>query len=205
MSGLPRDPYNLVIAGVGGQGNLVASQVVAEAALIDGLLPTIGETFGVSQRGGSVTSQVRLTRGREVGPQIPRGEADVLVAFEPLEAVFAARQLASAETHVLCNPRPVRPLAVLAGEVPYPPVESLLSRLGDCVATLTTVPATDLARELGEPRAMNLVLVGALAGSGLLPLARESWELALLRVFEGVTLADNEEAFERGLRYVRSE
>jgi len=199
MSTQPRDPFNLALAGVGGQGNLLASQVIARAALAEGLRPTVGETYGVSQRGGSVTSHVRLARGGEVGPQIPRAEADVLVGFEPLETFVAARRLASPRTHVLCNPRPVRPLAVAAGELAYPPVEGLLEQLGAHVASLTLVPATDLAREAGEPRAMNLVLVGALAGSGHLPVTVDGLRAALRDLFEGPALAHNEAAFERGL------
>jgi len=193
-----RDPLNLVFAGVGGQGNILASQVVAQAALLEGLQATIGETYGVSQRGGSVTSHVRLGRVGGVGPQIPRGEADVLVGFEPLETFAAALQLASSETRVLCNPRPVPPIAVLAGDEPYPPVDELLERLGAHVAGLGTVPATDLARQAGEPRAMNLVMVGALARSGLLPIPPERYEAALAGRFSGRALAVNREAFRLG-------
>lgn len=202
MSGLAADPFNLVLAGVGGQGNLLASQVVAQAALRAGLRPTIGETYGVSQRGGSVTSHVRLATGRGAGPQVPRGQAHVLLGLEPLEAFATARELASAETSVLCNPRPVRPLSVLAGEAAYPPVDELLRSLASLVAGMIEVPAADLAREAGEPRAMNLVLVGALAGSGLLPLPGACWTGALRSLLAGDALTRNEAAFSAGLRFV---
>jgi len=193
-----RDPLNVVVAGVGGQGNILASQVIARAALLAGWRAIVGETYGVSQRGGSVASHVRLTRGRPVGPQIPRGEADVLVGFEPRETWAVAQELASRHTQVLCNPHPALPIAVLAGDAPYPDVDDLLARLAAAVAGLTTVLATDLARRLGEPRAMNLVMVGALAGAGLVPLPAESYRTALAELFSGRALAVNEEALRLG-------
>jgi len=200
MSASFKDPLNLIIAGVGGQGNILASAVIAQAALREGIDATIGETYGVSQRGGSVMSHVRLTAGASPGPLIPRGEADILVGFEPLETFQVALAFASRDTRVLCNPRPVYPIGVLAGDMAYPPLEEMLGVLGRHSAGLTVVAATELAREAGDIRAMNLVMVGAVAGLGLLPLELASYRAVLEEMFRGETLAVNREAFERGLR-----
>ncbi len=199
MNGSGKDPFNLIIAGVGGQGNILASAVIAQAALLEGIDATIGETYGVSQRGGSVMSHVRLTAGASPGPLIPRGEADILLGFEPLETFQVAMEFANPDTRILCNPRPVFPIGVLGGDHAYPPVETLLDLLKRHAGGLTIVQATDMAREAGEIRSMNLVMVGAVAGLNLLPLKLESFREALDRQFRGKALEVNREAFERGL------
>jgi indolepyruvate ferredoxin oxidoreductase beta subunit len=198
MTVLPKDPFNLIIAGVGGQGNILASQVVAQAALVEGLHATIGETYGVSQRGGSVMSHIRVTAGTPVGPLIPQGEGDLLVGFEPAETLQVAMEFGNPQIRVILNPRPVYPIGVLSGDLAYPPVERILQLLERHVANLTALPATDMAKEAGEIRAMNLVMVGALAATGLLPMHKESYLGALQDQFRGRTLEINQRAFEKG-------
>jgi len=198
MTGLRKDPFNLIIAGVGGQGNILASQVVAQAALIENLHATIGETYGVSQRGGSVMSHIRVTAGAPVGPLIPQGEADLLVGFEPIETLQVAMEFGNPKIRVILNPRPVYPIGVLAGDLTYPPIERILELLEHHVADVKTLPATDIAKEAGEIRAMNLVMVGALAATGLLPMKKESYVQAMEDQFGGQTLEINQRAFEKG-------
>ena len=198
MTGLRKDPFNLIIAGVGGQGNLLASQVVAQAALMENLNATIGETYGVSQRGGSVMSHIRVTAGTPVGPLIPQGEGDLLVGFEPIETLRVAMEFGNPRIRVILNPRPVYPIGVLSGDFTYPPIERIIELLEHHVADLRTLPATDMAREAGEIRAMNLVMVGALAATGLLPMKKESYIKAMKDQFGGQTLEINQRAFEKG-------
>jgi len=198
MSLLDRDPLNLIIAGVGGQGNITASQVIAQAALLEGLLATIGETYGVSQRGGSVMSHVRLTTGTALGPLIPKGEADILVGFEPLETLQVAMEFGRPDLRVLCNPRPMYPIGVLAGDDRYPSVGEILEALRRHIPYLKLVAATELAQQAGEIRSMNLVMVGALAASGLLPIRQGSYEEALAGLFQGPVLGVNQSAFQKG-------
>ena len=176
MTSLNKDPLNLIIAGVGGQGNILASAVIAQAALREELDATIGETYGVSQRGGSVMSHVRLTHGASPGPLIPRGETDILVGFEPLETLQVALEFANTETQILLNTRPVYPIGVLAGDHAYPSVDRVVDILDRHAARLTTIEATEMAKEAGEIRSMNLVMVGAVAATGLLPLKLESYQ-----------------------------
>ena len=88
-----RDDYNILIAGVGGQGNLVCGRVLCEAALQNGLRPVAGETFGASRRGGTVLTHLRIST-QDRGPLIPKGRADLLLGMEPLETLRAASEYA---------------------------------------------------------------------------------------------------------------
>ena len=198
MTVLRKDPFNLIIAGVGGQGNILASQVVAQAALMEDLNPTIGETYGVSQRGGSVMSHVRVTAGTPVGPLIPQGQGDLLVGFEPIETFQVAMDFGNPKIRVILNPRPVYPIGVLSGDLTYPPIDRILALLRQHVADLKTLPATEIAKEAGEIRAMNVVMVGALAATGLLPMKKESYVKAIQDQFRGPALEINQRAFEAG-------
>jgi indolepyruvate ferredoxin oxidoreductase beta subunit len=204
MTELLKDPFNLIIAGVGGQGNILVSQIVAQAALAEGLHATIGETYGVSQRGGSVMSHIRLTAGTPVGPLIPQGEGDLLVGFEPIETLQVTMDFGNPRIHVILNPRPVYPIAVLSGDLAYPPLERILDILQRHVAVLKTLPATDIAKEAGEIRSMNLVMVGALAASGRLPMKKERYLEAIQEQFRGAALRINQRAFENGYDAVRT-
>ena len=203
MTALSKDPLNLIIAGVGGQGNILASQVIAQAALLEGYETTIGETYGVSQRGGSVMSHVRLTATFSPGPLIPLGEADLLLGFEPLETFKVALEYGNPKTYLICNPRPVYPIGVIAGDMVYPPVEKMIDILKAQVARLVILPAADIAKKAGEMRAMNLVMVGALAATGRLPLKQASYEKALQGLFKGPTLETNWEAFQQGYQAIK--
>ncbi len=198
MTHLHKDPFNLIIAGVGGQGNILASQVVAQAALMEDLNATIGETYGVSQRGGSVMSHIRITAGTPVGPLIPQGAGDLLVGFEPVETLQVAMDFGNPQIRVILNPRPVYPIGVLSGDLTYPSIDRILELLQQHVADLKTLSATEIAKEAGEIRAMNLVMVGALAATGLLPMAKESYIRSIQDQFRGRTLEINQRAFESG-------
>jgi indolepyruvate ferredoxin oxidoreductase beta subunit len=106
---LKNDPYNLIITGVGGQGNVLASRMVGDMLSQLGFYVTIGETFGASQRGGSVMSHLRISAASTFSPQIPRGRAHMIVALEPTEAIRVLRDYGNPEVGVLCNTRPSSP------------------------------------------------------------------------------------------------
>jgi len=119
------DPYNLIITGVGGQGNVMASRVVGNMLSQKGFDITIGETFGASQRGGSVMSHLRISSISSFSPQIPKGKAHMVIALEPTEAIRVLANYGNPETNVLCNTRPIRSIAVISGEVDYPSIEDM--------------------------------------------------------------------------------
>jgi indolepyruvate ferredoxin oxidoreductase beta subunit len=143
-------------------------------------------------------SHVRVTAGTPAGPLIPQGQADVLVGFEPIETLQVAMDFGNPQIRVILNPRPVYPIGVLSGDVAYPSIERVIELLQQHVADLKTLPATEIAKEAGEIRAMNLVMVGALAATGLLPMKKESYIEAIQDQFRGHTLETNRRAFENG-------
>lgn len=197
------DRLNIVIAGVGGQGNVVASEVLATALSRAGYRVSVGETFGASQRGGSVMSHVRAAREATPGPLIPKGLADIILGFEPLETVRLLAEYGRETTRVVVNPRPVYPLAVQQGQATYPEAATLMAKLTSLAAEVLTVDATGLARQAGDMRAQNLAMVGALVGSGWLPLDAATFERVLGERFADDVLTLNVEAFRLGLEQVR--
>ncbi len=185
MMGQFQEPFNLMISGVGGQGNILASGLTALAATNAGFNVVVGETYGASQRGGSVTSHVRLSTRREYGPLIPYGRADVIVGFEPLEALRAAAKYAHRDTVVIVNTAPVYPVSVIFKEADYPAVARILEGLKTLAGRVYTLDATDLARRIGDPRALNMVMINALASCPGLPLKRPHFEEALQEFLGG--------------------
>ena len=197
------DCLNVIITGVGGQGNILASHILAGAAIAEGFHVTIGETYGQSQRGGAVMSHVRLSKGLQFGPLIPRGRAHVIVGLEPMEALRVAAFYANPETRIIVNPRPNYPLMVLYGAQEYPAVDELFARLREMTAEVRVVEGTELAKEAGEAMASNVVMVGALAGSGWVPIPVEKFTGVLKQVIPGKILPVNQRAFQLGIEHVR--
>lgn len=198
---ISKDPINLVITGVGGQGNILASQLTAAATIREGFYASIGETYGASQRGGSVMSHVRLSREFQYGPLIPRGEADIILGFEPLETLRVLVDYGNDDTRVIFNPRPNYPISVLTGQQKYPPLEDMFSRIKELAGSAKVVKATELAKELGALVAQNVVMVGALAGSGLVPAPLSNFRETVAEVFEDEGKREfNLKALELGVR-----
>ena len=193
------DCLNVIITGVGGQGNILASHILATAAIADGFHTTIGETYGQSQRGGAVMSHVRLSKGLQFGPLIPEGGADIIVGLEPMETLRVAAMYANPSTKIIVNPRPNYPLMVLYGAAEYPEVSELLERLREMAEAVKVVESTELAKEAGEAMASNVVMVGALAGSGWIPVPIDTFTSVLKEVIPPKVLAVNQQAFKLGI------
>ncbi len=200
---LIRDPYNLIITGVGGQGNVTASRLVASMLVEKGFVVTVGETFGASQRGGSVMSHVRVSSRQTYSPQIPKGTADLVVSLEPSEALRVAASYGGPRTICLSNDRPVFPVRVIAGEVAYPRVDEIRSSLESLCAAVIMIPATVRAVALGKAVLQNVVMVGALAGLGVLPFTRDDFEGLIARDMPEDGAALNMKAFDAGADLVR--
>jgi indolepyruvate ferredoxin oxidoreductase beta subunit len=190
------DVFNIVVTGVGGQGQLTLARILAEAALRQGMGALVAETHGLSQRGGTVVVHVRL--GAAEAPLIPPGTADLLLAMELIEAARQSRFLRSGAAAVV-NDYVVEP--PLPG-VEAPPREKLLGIVSSRAGRLLVVEATKEALRLGEPRAANMVLLGAALGAGLLPLERGSVEEAVKAVL-GAAAGVNLEALGRGASLAR--
>ncbi|MEM3464229.1 MAG: indolepyruvate oxidoreductase subunit beta, partial [Candidatus Bathyarchaeia archaeon] len=153
------DPLNIIITGVGGQGNIQASYIIASAAVREGFHVSVGETYGAAQRGGSVMSHIRLSEETQYGPLIPKGRAHIIVGFEPVECLRTIGEFGNRETKVIVNPRPVYPIDVLSGEATYPAMDKILNAIKELVHSVHVVEATELAKEAGDTIVQNIVMV----------------------------------------------
>lgn len=193
MNRIQRQTTNVLMAGVGGQGVLLASEALALAAIADGMDAKQSEVHGVAQRGGSVISHVRFGQ-RVYSPLICCGEADVLYAAERLEALRYAHYLRP-QGRIVLNDHALKPVQLPdEPEQAYP--EEIPAFLRDRGYKVDLIPALEIALELGEKRCANVVLLGAL--STRLDLSDESWRCGLEKRFSARILDLNLEAFARG-------
>jgi indolepyruvate ferredoxin oxidoreductase beta subunit len=195
---LKHDPYNLIITGVGGQGNVLASRMVGDMLSRQGFDITIGETFGASQRGGSVMSHLRISGKGSLSPQIPMGRAHMVVSLEPVEALRVIKDYGNPEVKVITNMRPVRAMGVISGEESYPSPETIMAWINKYAAAAWFLDTTETATRLGNPIFGNVMLVGALAGTGELNLDRETFEAVVKSRMPASKVQVNLEAFDAG-------
>lgn len=186
--------YDILIAGVGGQGTILASRILAEAALRADLFTRTSETIGMAQRGGCVLSHVRI--GDEASPIIPSGKTDLLIAFEPGEA---ARNLESLSPEGVCivNTRPVMPVTASLGNAAYE-VDAVYDYIKTKVCNTIFIDAYDLAEKAGSVKTVNVVLLGAAAATGNLPMSRETIEKVIAENVPKRFIELNEKAFKMG-------
>ena len=166
---LSKDSMNVIITGVGGQGNVLASRVLAGMLVNAGYYVTIGETFGMSQRGGSVMSHVRISQKAIRSPQMPLGSADIIIALEPVEALRVLIKYGNPDVAVLSNSRVVYPIGVITGELNYPSLTEIQNVLQKTTAKNWLLDATEDAVKLGNPVLSNIIMIGALSATDLLP------------------------------------
>jgi indolepyruvate ferredoxin oxidoreductase, beta subunit len=195
---LAKDPYNIVITGVGGQGNVMASRVLSNMLVRKGFQVTIGETFGLSQRGGSVMSHVRVSRTAVWSPQIPKGTADLIVALEPIEAIRVLADYGNPVVKVLVNLRAVYPVGVITGEDEYPPEETIRETVKALAAESRFLSATEEAIRLGNPILGNIVMIGAVAGLDVLPIDLDLFEAVIREGMPAARVEANLRAFAIG-------
>jgi indolepyruvate ferredoxin oxidoreductase beta subunit len=201
---LPHDPYNIIISGVGGQGNLMASRIVAGMLAVKGCYVTIGETFGMSQRGGSVMSHLRISREDAWSPQIPKGRADFIVSLEPSEAMRMVAEYGHEGVHVVTNDRPIQSMQVISGGMEYPSPETIKGFLDRFTKTNHVINATDEAIAMGNPIFTNIIIVGAAVGMGLLPVNREDFRTVMTARIKEHLVEANMKAFDKGAEMVQT-
>ncbi|MCG8683251.1 MAG: indolepyruvate oxidoreductase subunit beta [Desulfobacterales bacterium] len=185
----------LIIVAVGGQGNLLASKVLGEAALIEGVQVRMSEIHGMAQRGGVVESAIVFGDARS--SIISDGEADILLGFEPAETLRAIGRC-SADTKVITNTATLPPFTVGIGKGPYPEVDEIKRVLKEKTAGLVAIDAMALAKEAGSPMSVNIVLLGALIQTDTLGFSKESVIEAIKRRTKPAFLDMNLKAFELG-------
>ena len=189
------EPKRLVIVAVGGQGNLLASSVLGEAALLSEIPLHMSEIHGMAQRGGVVESA--LIFGDASSTIISEGEADLLVGFEPAETLRALAKC-NADTVVITNLAPLMPFTVNIGQGKYPNLKALQDLIKAKTSKLIAFNAAELAKKAGNVLAVNMVLLGALIQTGVLPLTVDNVKEAMKRKTKPQFLDSNLKAFELG-------
>ena len=187
----------LVFIGVGGQGNLLASRLLGEAALAMNIPVVVSEIHGMAQRGGIVESAVLL--GDVSSPIVSNSEADVLIGFEPLETLRALEKC-NQETVVITNTHPLPPFTVAVGQGTYPPVEESLQFIRERAQRTIELDGNGIAEEVGNPLSLNMVMLGALIGSGTTPVTAEEMKKVLSSSTKKAFLESNLKAFDLGMQ-----
>lgn len=192
---------NIIICGVGGQGVVVVSELLGTAAVRGNVAVKGSEVLGMAQRGGSVFSNLRLG-GDVIAPMTPEGKCDVLIAVEPSEALRNIQYLAKNSVVVL-NTTTVLPYTVYLGQSGYPTQDEIISKLRKVTDRIITLDASGLAKQAGSLQATNVVMLGALFGTGLMPIKDETAKEAILARFKAKVGEINIKAFDLGYEHVK--
>jgi indolepyruvate ferredoxin oxidoreductase beta subunit len=200
---LPKDPFNVIIGGVGGQGNVLASQILGEMLISKGYIITIGETYGASQRGGAVMSHLRVSSRDQFSPLIPEGQCDLLMVLEPVEGLRILGTYGHPGVMTLLNTRPIYSIEVISGNATYPEISGVIAKVKELSKRLWTLNATEAAMQIGDSLFSNIVMLGALCAIEVLPLRREGFESVLQDLLPSRVLEENLKAFDRGREEVR--
>ena len=200
---MEKDPWNMIIAGVGGQGNVLASQILGQMLVTEDFYVTIGETYGLSQRGGSVMSHLRISRKDQFSPLIPKGTCDFVMGLEPIEALRVLQQFGNPNVQLLINTRPIYPMDVIAGNATYPEVDTVLEKIHKLSQKVWTINATEIALEMGDPIFSNMVMIGAFSDLELLPVNRPGFQEVIEDVLPAKKLTSNLDAFDRGREAIK--
>jgi indolepyruvate ferredoxin oxidoreductase beta subunit len=191
----------LVMVAVGGQGNLLASSVLGEAARLAGVPMRMSEIHGMAQRGGVVESA--LIFGDAHSTIISDGDADVLMGFEPAETLRALAKC-NRNSVAITNLAPLMPFTVNIGQGTYPDLKQLQDLIRSKTARLIAFNATALAREAGSVLSVNMVLLGALTQTAVLPLSVENVKAAMQRKTKAAFLEANLKAFDLGFEAAKN-
>lgn len=178
-----RDPFSILVAGVGGQGNLVCGRIIAEATVIQGLRPVVGDTFGASRRGGSVLTHIRIGK-QDWGPLIPKGEVDVLLGFEPLEALRAATKYAGDRTVAVVSLTPVPPSRVTSGNLTYPKIDDIERALESMCRQVHLLDTEPVLNRSGSTRVLNSYMIGVLSSLENGPFDSKNLRQAISRILD---------------------
>ncbi len=197
-----RDPINLIISGVGGQGNILISRMIGRILSNKGFFLTIGETFGAAQRGGGVFSSLRISEVKYHGPLVPDGQGHVILGLEPLETLRILQSYGNPDVVTVTNFQPVYPVGVLAKRLTYPDLEELKGAIERLSLSSRFLEATDMAMELGAPIVANIIMLGALLGTNKIPINIDEAEKEIKDSFPASKVELNLTALKMGLNGV---
>jgi len=196
-----KDKINIILTGVGGQGVITAANILGKAALKKKINVFVSEVHGMAQRGGSVNCSVRM--GNVSGPLVPSGTADVIISTEPIEALRYI-QYSNKNTIIITDINPVIPYTVSVGEEKYPDIKEVFSEL-EKYGKLFKIDAVRLSKEAGALITKNIVMLGALAATDILPFKPEDLLETILENIPPKFRVMNKKAFEDGLKAIKKE
>ncbi len=196
------DPLNLVISGVGGQGNIMLSRLIGRSLLNKGYFVTIGETLGVAQRGGAVMSNVRISEKMPFGPLIPEGKAHIILSLEPLEALRMLVRYGNPKVTTITNFHPLFPVSVLSRKDQYPDYDALKKTIIELSESAWFVDATDIGLKLEAPIVANVIMLGALIGINSIPLTKKDIEEEIESSFTSDRVELNLKALKIGIESI---
>lgn len=194
-------PYNIYISGVGGQGIIKTSTVIGEAAMKSSMPVVMSEVHGMAQRGGGVSTELKI--GNAYSPIIENGSADLLLSFEPIEALRAIPKI-SGKTSVIVNKSPIYPFNLRTSEISYPDITATLDELENKSMKVYALEADRIAKESGHLLSMNMVMLGGAVAVKGFPLKKKIILDSMKANLPEKSLDINMKAFEQGYNFVKS-
>ena len=192
--------YKIQLIGVGGQGTIKASTIIGEAAMKKGLNVVMSEVHGMAQRGGTVVTEFKI--GEAHSPLIEEGAADLMIAFEPAEALRALNKI-NQESFVIVNSSPIVPFTVSLGISEYPELSSVFEELKVKIKNLLIINAKKIAKEAGSIISENMVLLGVAVATPNFPIEKDLIIRSMMENLPPKTIETNLEAFEMGFEEVK--
>ena len=189
--------YKIQLIGVGGQGTIKASTIIGEAAMKKGLNVVMSEVHGMAQRGGTVVTEFKI--GDADSPLIEEGAADLMIAFEPAEALRALNKI-NKESFVIVNSSPIVPFTVSLGISEYPESSSVFGELRAKINNLLVIDAQKIANEAGSIISENMVLLGAAVATPNFPIDKDLIVQSMKENLPPKSIETNLKAFEKGFK-----
>ena len=190
---------NIILTGVGGQGVITAANILGKAALKEKINVFVSEVHGMAQRGGSVNCSVRM--GEVSGPLVPSGTADVILSTEPIEALRYI-SYSNKNTKIIIDINPVIPYTVSVGEEEYPDIDEVFKELSK-YGKLYKIDAVKISKDAGALITKNIVMLGALSATGILPFPPDVFLETILENIPKKFKAMNRKAFNGGLKAIK--
>jgi len=194
-----KNTYKIHFIGIGGQGTIKASTIIGDAAMEKGLNVVMSEVHGMAQRGGTVITELKI--GEAQSPLIEEGAADLLIAFEPTEALRAINKV-NKNSFVIVNSSPVIPFTVSLGISEYPELSSVFGELRAKINNLLVIDAQKIAKEAGNIISENMVLLGAAVATPNFPIGKDLIIHSMKKNLPPKSIETNLKAFESGLAEV---
>jgi len=200
---LKADPYNMIICGVGGQGNILLSRMIGRILIDKDYLVDIGETFGAAQRGGAVFSSLRISKKKNHGPLVPEGMGHMILSLEPLETLRMLGVFGNPDVVTVYNTQPVYPVGVLSKRLKYPDLEKLDTAIGKLSHKSWSLDATEMAMQLNTPIVANIMMLGALTATDKIPITLKDVKAEIDKSFPADKVELNMKALNMGVDAVR--